>query len=106
MSGTRPATALVMSTTTISVLDIEDTSRPEVVLLELKGQNRKFVSLDKTAASRGANYTCLCTTFELMWIDECRIGPPILSWRHNYGDGKIRDLEVTNVEYKGGGKLG
>ncbi len=92
-----------MSTRTVSLIDLEDPTHPESILLEVSGQDRMFTSLEKTAAARGATYTCICTTYEVMSIDECKIGFPVLNWRHDYEGGKMRDLEVTVVQTEVGG---
>lgn len=49
-------------------------------------------------------YICLCTTYEVLWIDELKPGPPALSIKHDYGDGKLRDLQVTSVDTSAGGE--
>lgn len=101
--GTRPGTAVVLSSKKISVIDTANPNHPEMTLLESTGQGRIFTSLDKTAAARGATYTCVCTTYEMLWIDGCNVGPPILAWRHDYGGGRVRDLEVVIEETQTGG---
>ncbi|KAK4683966.1 hypothetical protein P7C73_g6240, partial [Tremellales sp. Uapishka_1] len=63
----------------------------------LEGHDRVFTCLEKTALERKATYTCLCTTHEIVWIDETKVGPPVLSWKHDYGGGRLRDLYVTVV---------
>ena len=101
--GVRPGTAVIMSAKTVSLIDIEDSHHPETVLLECTGQGRFFTSLDKTTSARRATYTTLCTTHEVLWIDEYKVGPPVLSWKHNYGGGRIRDLNLTLFETAHGG---
>ena len=54
-----------------------------------------FTSLEKTAVLRDSTYTILCTTYEVIWIDDLRPGVPALSWRHDYGGGRLRDLELS-----------
>ncbi|KAL7420183.1 hypothetical protein Q5752_005149 [Cryptotrichosporon argae] len=79
--GTRPGTALVLSSTTATILDIDDVSRPPADILSLTGAER-FVGLDTTALARAATYTCLVTTREVVWIDETA-DAPALRWKHD-----------------------
>ena len=95
--GTRPGTALVMSRTELVLLDIEGGHPPET-LLKLHGNGRMFTSLEKSALERHATYTTVTTTYEVMWVDEFSSGAPVLSWTHDYGGGKVKNLEVTVVK--------
>ena len=101
--GTRPGTAIVISDTAVTIVDIDRSEHTETVLLELTGHDRVFTCLEKTALARGATYTCICTTYEIMWIDECKVGAPALSWKHDYGAGRGRELEVTVIHTERGG---
>ncbi|WWD22865.1 hypothetical protein CI109_107360 [Kwoniella shandongensis] len=93
--GTRPGTALVISSRKAITIDIDDPDHPATTLLELRGKDRYFTSLDKTAQERGLSHSVLCTTHEVIWLDESQPDTPLLSWKHDYGAGKNRDLEVT-----------
>jgi hypothetical protein len=92
--GTHTGTALILSATKAIILDIE--SGREDTILTLTGRGRRFTSMDKTAAKRGAIYTALCTTHEVIWVDELQLGAA-LSWRHHAGE----NSEVTLVEVEG-----
>ncbi|ORY30819.1 hypothetical protein BCR39DRAFT_587775 [Naematelia encephala] len=100
--GTRPGTVLVVSSRMALIVDIEAPDYPVTKLIELTGQSRFFTSLDPTALLRGATYTCLCTTYEVMWIDECATGIPAASWRHDFGSGKVKDLAVRTLQTETG----
>ncbi|ORX34919.1 hypothetical protein BD324DRAFT_104438 [Kockovaella imperatae] len=95
--GTRPGTALVVSRKQVTLLDIEsDKPVDPIILITLEGQ-REFVGIEKTAMIRGVTYTLLCTTKEIMLIDDHAIGPPVLSLMHNYGSGQQKDLEMSFI---------
>lgn len=95
--GARPDTALVMSRTELIVLDLETGSSE--ILLTLQGDGRMFTSIEQTAAERKATYTVVSTTYEVIWLDEDVLERPVLSWTHDYGGGKVRDLEVTYMKH-------
>lgn len=93
-----------MSSKTLSVIDLNDPAHLETPLFSLTGQNRLFTSLEKTAFERGATNTFVCTTYEVMCIDDCRVGALLLSLRHDYGGGRKRDLEIVTVDTEAGGE--
>ncbi|KAK8844585.1 hypothetical protein IAR55_006432 [Kwoniella newhampshirensis] len=95
--GTRPGTAVVISSTEVVLIDIDDPDHPATTLLRLQGKGRYFTSLEKTAQERGLSYTTLCTTHEVIWLDESRPNAAPLSWRHDFGAGTQRDLEVVTM---------
>lgn len=101
--GSKPDTALVMSRTEIVTLDLEGDLPPET-LLTLRGDGRMFTSIDKTAAARGAEFTVVATTYEVIWLDESVSERPVLSWNHDYGGGHVHDLEVTYLKNDDEGK--
>lgn len=70
---------------------------PTTSLLSLERTGRYFTSIDKTSLQRGALHTALCTTHEVLWIDELKPGPPVLSVKHEYGDGELRDLDLSFI---------
>jgi hypothetical protein len=75
----------------------------ETVILELKGSGRVFTALETTSLSRSASYTCVATNYEILWVDELASGPPILTWRHDMGNGAIRNmnLQILNGPHSG-----
>lgn len=81
----------------------QDEVYPITPLLSLTGQTRIFTAIEKTASQRKAPCLTLCTTHEVIWIDELRPGVPALSWRHDYGGGRQRDLEISVIEAERGG---
>jgi len=84
-------------------LTISQDPQGETVLFTLTARGQYFTSLEKTAALRPASFTCLCTSQEVIWMDETRPGDSVLSWRHDYGGGRVDDLEVAVVETGHGG---
>lgn len=93
-----------MSRVNLVLLDLEGHSPPET-LLELQGDGRMFTSIDKTALERQVTYTAMATTYEVLWVDELSSGTPVLSWTHDYGGGKVKDLEVTTIYVGDQGEL-
>lgn len=80
-----------------------DQSEPirETTIFEVTGQGRVFVALEKTSLSRRAHFTCVATNYEIMWVDELRVGSPVLTWKHDFASGSIGDLSL-HVSYKSG----
>jgi hypothetical protein len=76
----------------------------ETLILELTGSGRIFTALELTSLSRNATYTCIATNFEVMWVDELSVGPPTLTWRHDFGSGTIRDLRLQVMNGPTSGK--
>ena len=95
--GTRPDTVVVLSRKEMILFDLLDEKTEPVLLLHLQGQRREFTSLEKTATERRSAICAVCTTHEVMWIDESRPSTPVLSWTHEFGSGKIRDMELTTI---------
>ena len=93
--GTRPGVAIVASRKDLTTLDLENQDSGPQKLLSLEG--RTITCMEKTAQARGATYTVVCTTREVMLVDDLRVGPPVLSVAHDYGSGDIKDLVVTVV---------
>lgn len=54
---------------------------------------------------RQAAYTCLATTHEIIWIDELQTGPPAMSWKHDYGAGSIKEMDLTVIDSEHGGEV-
>ncbi|WVQ85167.1 hypothetical protein IAT38_007332 [Cryptococcus sp. DSM 104549] len=100
--GTRPGTALVVSSSEAVVIDIDDPAHPTTSLMSLRGQGRSFVSLEKTALQRNSGHTVLITTHEVIWVNEIGRGVPALSWKHNMG-GAAHDLDAALVPSLGKG---
>lgn len=73
-------------------LIMQDPDHHSLPLLSLSG-HRAFTSLQSTGFA--SEYMCLVTSREVVWVDERSPGIPLLSWRHELGDGTLRDLEVT-----------
>ncbi|WVQ93987.1 hypothetical protein IAU59_001065 [Kwoniella sp. CBS 9459] len=91
--GTKPGTALVLSSKEATLIDIDDPEHPITSLIILGGKERFFTSLEKTALERNVNHTVACTNREVMWIDTNLASNPVMSWRHDYGS-NLLDLEV------------
>lgn len=115
--GTQRDTALIISAKTASVVPFESPQK-QTVLLKLRGHDRYFLSLEKGGAARRAQYTILCTSYEVIWVDESSIdfsssrtnlsprfshGQPSLSWRHDFGAGRAEDLELCVIDTDVGG---
>ncbi|WWC85515.1 uncharacterized protein L201_000379 [Kwoniella dendrophila CBS 6074] len=90
--GAKPGTALTVSSKEAVIIDLDDPAHPSTTLLSLRGKDRQFASIDKTALQRGSQHTVLSTNYEVMWIDEGKPGSPIMSWKHDFGS--CADLEV------------
>lgn len=56
-----------------------------------------FTAIDKTAASRFANLTCICSTKELLWIDDSISDTPALKWSHNQGEKKGDNVDILVI---------
>ncbi|WOO82838.1 uncharacterized protein LOC62_04G006322 [Vanrija pseudolonga] len=95
--GARAGTLLVLSRRSLDVMDLEsEASLPRVSnIMTLSEKSQLFTSIDKSVALRGAAFTCVATTREVIWIDEHQVGPPIFRWIHDYGANKVKDLEIT-----------
>ncbi|WRT63394.1 uncharacterized protein IL334_000299 [Kwoniella shivajii] len=92
--GTRPGTAIVLSSKEAVIIDIDDPEHPSTNLLTLRSRDRHFLSLDKTASERDSLHVVIATTHEVMWVDEDRPGTPVLSWKHDCGS---KDLHVAVI---------
>lgn len=76
----------------------------QTIILEVTGQGRLFVALEKTAISRRAHFTCIATNYEIMWVDELKVGPPALTWKHDFASGSIGDLSLHVCSQSGLGR--
>ncbi|OCF44272.1 hypothetical protein I317_01890 [Kwoniella heveanensis CBS 569] len=94
--GTKPGTALVISSREAVLIDIDDPEHPTTTLFTLGGKDRFFTSLEKTALEWNVAHTVACTNREAMWIDPTSASNPVMSWKHDYG-ANLRDLEVGVV---------
>nr|XP_018266353.1 uncharacterized protein I303_00328 [Kwoniella dejecticola CBS 10117]OBR88511.1 hypothetical protein I303_00328 [Kwoniella dejecticola CBS 10117] len=90
--GSKPGTALVVSSREAIVIDLDDPQHHTTTLFSLQSGDRYITSLEKTALQRKSPYTTICTNHEVMWIDESKPGRPMLSWKHDYGN--LTDLEI------------
>nr|XP_019014207.1 uncharacterized protein I206_00289 [Kwoniella pini CBS 10737]OCF52988.1 hypothetical protein I206_00289 [Kwoniella pini CBS 10737] len=90
--GSKAGTALVVSSNELVVIDLDDPSHPSTSVLSLQGGDRQFISCDKTALQRKSHYTALCTNYEVIWVDESKMGTPIISWKHDLG--LSSDMEI------------
>lgn len=103
--GTREGTAILMSRTQIITIDYDRLDLAQDVveavgdtLVDLEGRGRFFTCLEKTAAERDASYIVACTSHEVMWLDELKMGIPRMSWSHHYGSGRILSHELAVVK--------
>ena len=78
--------------------DKQTDSPSETVILELTGSGRVFTALEPTSLSRSASYTCVATNYEILWVDELATGPPVLTWRHDMGNGAIRNMNLQILD--------
>ncbi|WVR03251.1 hypothetical protein IAU60_000242 [Kwoniella sp. DSM 27419] len=93
--GTKPGTAIVISAKDATIIDIDDPSHPSTLLMTLQEAGHEFTSLEKTALERLSAYTALCTTREIIWLQDAKPGSAALSWKHGLLD--TQGLEVTAV---------
>ncbi|WVF66371.1 hypothetical protein IAT40_001111 [Kwoniella sp. CBS 6097] len=91
--GTKPGTALVVSSKEAVLIDIDDPEHPATTLFTLGSKDRFFTSLEKTALERNVTHTVVCTNREVMWVDANSASNPVMSWKHDYGS-NLRDLEA------------
>lgn len=84
----------VISVLRRTATDKQTDSPSETVILELTGSGRVFTALESTALSRSASYTCVAANYEILWVDELATGPPVLTWRHDMGNGAIRNMNL------------
>jgi hypothetical protein len=78
--------------------DRQNPTAPEMVIISISGEGRRFTSLDKSSLARRASFTCAATTHEVIWVDELKGGSPVVSWRHDFGGGLRQDLRLNVVQ--------
>lgn len=65
------------------------------VLIQLE-DGSQFTSIDKDASLRQADFRCLCTTRQLIWIDESS-RKESLRWDHDFGGGSATDIDLVAI---------
>lgn len=114
--GIHPNTILVMSRTTVVVLDAEvglqhlaeahtysyqlsNTPNRSTLLLSLPGSSEVLTALDRTAPLRNGPFTYVCTSKQVLWVDPSgnRCGSPALRWQHDLGGGQDHELGLSVI---------
>jgi hypothetical protein len=65
--------------------------------LKTNDPSNTFTAIDKTAAARDAQFTCICSTKELMWITDTTNGAPDLRWSHHRGEKQSTDVDILVI---------
>lgn len=74
-----------------------------MTVMELAGHGRRFVALDKSTLGRRASLTCVATNLEVLWVDELKTGPPVLTWKHDLAADHRADLSLGMFQIAGEG---
>lgn len=70
---------------------------PTTTLLTLNGHTDQFTGLDKSAAGRRAEFICVFSEKELLWVGDGCKSNPVLRWAHNLGGSGVGSLECVVV---------